>query len=295
MNMAARLQQGLTISEMRRAVSGLLREAGIDSAALDARILIGHALGLDHARLASQSDRVVSAEETAEISTLVARRQTHEPVARIVGEKEFWGLRFRLSPDTLIPRPETETLVEAALDFARKRLPSRTIRIADLGTGSGALLLALLHELQGAAGIGTDISMDATMTARANADRLGLSDRACFAVGNFGRALAGEFDLVLSNPPYIECGAIAALSAEVRNHDPHRALDGGPDGFDCYRTIAGDAKRLLAEGGALIVELGQGQCRSVTGLMAPYGLTPAGPARNDLSGIPRALTLIRAS
>ena len=221
-------------------------------------------------------------------TALAARRLDREPVARILGVKEFWGLPLRLNAATLVPRPETETVVEAALaaiDGAGPR--DRALRIADLGTGSGALLIALLTELPNATGIGTDVSREALAAARDNADRLGLAARAEFTVCDFGAALTGAFDLVVSNPPYIASADIATLAPEVRR-DPRRALDGGADGLDCYRTIAGQVPRLLKPNGDLVVELGIGQEPAVATLFRAAGLTPS-PARLDLSGIPRAL------
>ena len=187
-----------------------------------------------------------------------------------------------------MPRPETETVVEAALAAIDSDGPrTRALRIADLGTGSGALLVALFSELPNAIGIGTDVSREALAAARDNAGRLGLASRAEFAACDFGAALAGSFDLVVSNPPYIASADIAALPPEVR-HDPRRALDGGADGLDCYRTIAGQAPGLLKPDGHLVVELGIGQESAVAALFRSAGLVPS-PARPDLSGIPRAL------
>jgi release factor glutamine methyltransferase len=203
--------------------------------------------------------------------------------------KEFWGLPLRITTATLVPRPETETVVEAALaaiDAAGPR--ARALRIADLGTGSGALLLALLSELPYAIGVGTDVSLAALAIAHDNAERFGLLPRAQFVVCDFGAALAGGFDLVVVNPPYIASGDIAALPPEVR-HDPRLALDGGTDGLACYRAIATDARRLIAPAGHLVVELGIGQEAAVGALLRSEGLI-ALPARCDLSGMPRALT-----
>jgi release factor glutamine methyltransferase len=195
---------------------------------------------------------------------------------------------LHLNAATLVPRPETETVVEAALvaideDGAR----TRALRIADLGTGSGALLIALLSELPNASGIGTDVSPEALAAARANAGRSGVLPRARFAACDFGSALDGGYDLVVSNPPYIASGDLAALPPEVR-HDPRRALDGGADGFDCYRAIAAQAPRLLKHRGLLVAELGVGQAPAVAELFRAAGLVTS-PARADLAGIPRAL------
>jgi release factor glutamine methyltransferase len=251
-------------------------------------VLVGHALGLDHAGLAVQSRRALSTDEADAVAALAARRLAREPVARIVGHKEFWGLPFRLNADTLLPRPETETVVEAAL--AAVGHGSGAVRVADLGTGSGALLIALLSELPGAFGVGTDVSLAALDCARGNAAALGLGTRTAFVACDYGAALAGAVDLLVSNPPYVVRDDIATLQSEVRDFDPRRALDGGPDGLDGYRAIAADAQRLLSGEGVLVLELGQGQLDAVTALFAAAGLAPEA-VKNDLSGVARALIL----
>lgn len=277
------------IDATRRQLAREFRSHGLDTPELDARVLVGHALGLDHAALVAQSRRVLSTDEARAVSALAARRLAREPVARIVGHKEFWGLPLTLNADTLLPRPETETVVEAALAAADAgHLRSRAGRIADLGTGTGALLLALLSELPGAFGVGTDISSAALDCARGNAQALGLGGRAAFVACDYGNALAGGIDLLVSNPPYVARGDIATLQPEVRDFDPRRALDGGPDGLDGYRAIAADAPRLLAPGGIVVVELGHGQADAVTALFAAAGLAPKA-VKNDISGVARAL------
>jgi len=278
-----------TVEAARRALAREFRRCGLDSPELDARLIVGHALGLEHAALAAQSRRSLAAAEADAVAALAARRLAREPAARIIGRKEFWGLPFALNGETLVPRPETETAVEAAL-AAIERFKPRAPRIVDLGTGSGALLIALLCELPQASGVGTDISPAALDCARANAAALGIGARSSFIACDWGSALVGRFDLLVSNPPYIARGDIAALAPEVRAFDPRRALDGGPDGLDGYRAIAADARRLLAPGGALVVELGRGQLAAATALFAAVGLAP-GAVRHDLSGIPRALTV----
>ncbi len=278
-----------TVEAARRALAREFRRCGLDSPELDARLIVGHALGLEHAALAAQSRRSLAAAEADAVAALAARRLAREPAARIIGRKEFWGLPFALNGETLVPRPETETVVEAAL-AAIERFKPRAPRIVDLGTGSGALLIALLCELPQASGVGTDISPAALDCARANAAALGIGARSSFIACDWGSALVGRFDLLVSNPPYIARGDIAALAPEVRAFDPRRALDGGPDGLDGYRAIAADARRLLAPGGALVVELGRGQLAAATALFAAVGLAP-GAVRHDLSGIPRALTV----
>lgn len=277
-----------TVADIRRALAERFRSAGLDSPDLDARILTGHALGLDHAALTSAANRSLSGDEARAIEALAARRLRGEPVARITGVKEFWGLPLQVSPATLVPRPETETVVEAALALIDAGGPrTRALRIADLGTGTGALLLALLAELPNAFGVATDISVAALNVARDNARRHNLDTRAQFVACDFGTALAGGFDLVVVNPPYIASADIAGLAAEVRC-DPIQALDGGPDGLACYRAIATDARRLLAPTGHIVIELGIGQESDVAELLRIAGLESA-PTQPDLSGVARAL------
>jgi release factor glutamine methyltransferase len=283
------LARGMTVAMARRALANAFRRADLDSPALDARLLVGHALALDHTGLVIEDNRKLNGDEMCALASLAARRLAREPVARILGAKEFWGLTLRISEATLVPRPETETVVElalAAIDRGGGR--SRALRVADLGTGSGALLLALLSELPNATGAGSDLSQDAVELARENACRLGFSPRAQFFVCDFGAALTGGFDLVVSNPPYIASSEIAALAPEVQ-YDPQGALDGGSDGLAGYRSIAKDAARLLAPGGRLVVELGIDQELVVAAIFKAAGLA-TWPARTDLNGVPRALS-----
>jgi release factor glutamine methyltransferase len=289
------LEAGVSIGEARRTLARAFAAASLDAPEVDARVLIGHALGLDHAALLSRAEEPLEPDVRAHVAGLAERRLAGEPVSRIIGRKEFWSLPFLVTPAVLVPRPETETVVETALavlDAEDRR--SAPLRIADLGTGSGALLLALLHELPEASGIGTDRSAAALAVAAENAKLLGLAARARFAACDFGQALAGAFDLVVSNPPYVATGEIAGLAWEVRAHDPPLALDGGPDGLAAYRAIAADAHRLLAPDGHLVLELGAGLERPVSSLISGAGLAPAGPAHPDLLGIARALHVARA-
>lgn len=287
--------QGATVAQARRALTEQLRAASIESPELDARILVSHALGLDHAALAIASTEQVSDAAASRIGEFAARRLAGEPVARIVGHKEFWGLPFIVTPAVLVPRPDTETAVELALALLDREGPrTRALRIADLGTGSGAILLALLNELPNADGTGTDIDPDALAVARANAHALRLGARASFVKCDYGAALTGLFDLIVSNPPYVKSADIAALAREVREHDPRHALDGGADGLAAYRTIAADALRLLAPDGSLVVEIGAEQQKDVEFLLTKSGLAIAA-ARHDLSGIARALAARRAA
>jgi release factor glutamine methyltransferase len=283
------LKDGASVSEALQIIAQTFRAAGIDDADVDARVLAGHALHLDRARLVSQSDRVLEAREVNAISGLAARRLKREPVSRILGRKEFWSLALAITPDVLVPRPETETVVEGALDFVvRNGLRMEKLRILDIGTGSGALLVALLNELPNATGIGTDISRAALEAAQINVAQFGYESRSSLIACDMAAGVQGQFDLVVSNPPYIARGQIASLAPEVRDYDPMMALDGGGDGLTAYRSISADAKRILAQGGRLFVEMGAGQEPAVRELFTNAGLV-VGIARNDLAGTPRVL------
>jgi release factor glutamine methyltransferase len=283
------------IASARRLLTVQFQAAGIDSPALDARLLIENALGLDHTALATQATRALTDTERDAIAALAARRLQGEPVARILGEKEFWGLPFALSHATLVPRPDTETIVETALDAIGKERRNEALRIADLGTGTGAILLALLHECPNAMGLGTDIDPNAIETAQRNAQALGLASRARFRLADFAHDLGESFDLVVSNPPYIPTRDIETLAREVRDYDPIRALDGGADGLDAYRMIALKAPKLLSEGGLLVVEIGIGQADDVATIFTTEGGLDVVAIRPDLGGVPRALSARRGS
>ena len=282
---------GLRVDAARRDITARFKSAGLDSPELDARLLIGAALDLDHTGLSIQTSRTITRDEAEAIEKHVLRRIAHEPIARILGCKEFWGLAFQISPATLVPRPDTETLVSAALELlqSQNKLTS-DIRIADLGTGSGAILLALLSECPAAHGVGTDISEDALAIASINARNFGFTNRAAFVQSDYAAALSGPFDLIVSNPPYIRSDEIEKLDIDVRDHDPRLALDGGEDGLVAYRKIAGQAAPLLVAGGALIVEVGHDQAADVAKIMDASGLTVQTPTRADLGGIHRVVT-----
>jgi release factor glutamine methyltransferase len=278
-----------SIQDVRRALAARFSAAGIESPELDARLLLGAALGLDLTGLIVAAERPLAEQEAARLETFAARRLQGEPVARILAVKEFWGLPLKLSHATLVPRPDTETVVELALEALRSMPLPHGARIADLGTGSGAILLALLHELPDATGVGTDTSVAALKAAKANATALGLLRRARFVACDYAAALRGPFELVVSNPPYIRTADIQGLAGEVRNHDPLAALDGGVDGLDAYRRLIPQAAGLLVPGGVLAVETGYDQSAPVAALMAAEGLTVDGPARTDLGGVLRAV------
>jgi len=275
------------LAELRRN----LNEAGFETAALDARLLLLTALGIPATTLVTHPDTPLTAEESETLASFARRRLAHEPVARIVGIREFWGLPFRLSPETLVPRPDTETVVETALDL----LPDRQapLRIVDFGTGSGCILVALLHELPRATGLGVDLSPGALATARTNADENGVGGRCHFALSRWADAVSGPFDLIVSNPPYIASGVIPTLDEEVREHDPRLALDGGPDGLEPYRILLSEAGRLLAPGGLLAVEIGYDQAEELRSLAGSHGLEILRIA-HDLSGNPRCVAMRRS-
>lgn len=288
--LATAFDSGNSIESARRILAARLQSAGLEEAALDARLLVGAAVELDLTGMVTQAARRLRPEETARLEGYARRRLAHEPVARILGTREFWGLPFRLSEGTLVPRPDTETVVELALDIFRGLTISGRPRIADIGVGSGAILLALLHEIPDAFGVGTDVSLTALNTAGDNAIALGLADRAAFVACSYAAALRGPFDLIVSNPPYIPSAEIPTLSIEVRKYDPHLALDGGNDGYDAYRALIPQAAERLAPGGALIVEAGRGQARNIETLMAAATLVVERPPKADLAGVPRAVS-----
>ena len=286
------IEPGSALTTARRQMTRAFAEAGIESPDLDARILLAHALGHDLPAPAAD-DRALTPAEAAHLSAYGARRLRREPVALIVGEKEFWSLPLRVTADTLVPRPETETVVEAALAALPPDVRDKPLRIADLGTGTGAILLALLNELPQAFGVGIDISAPALAVARGNAERLGFGRRCAFVIGDFASALGGGFDLIVSNPPYVASGDLTELPPEVREHEPRRALDGGADGLAAYRSIATEAGRLVGSAGRIVLEIGWGRETDVVSLFGQAGLTHLGPARRDLSGTARALVFAR--
>jgi release factor glutamine methyltransferase len=263
-----------------------LAKAGIDEPRRRARALLAAATDLSAAEIFAYPERKLNPVQQARIAALLERMLAHEPLSRIVGRREFWGLEFLLSADTLDPRPESETVVASVL----ARLPDRdrAYRFLDLGTGTGILLLALLFEYKAASGVGVDNAPGATVTARDNAERLGIGARAHFIAGSWGAALTGRFDAVVANPPYIERATIATLPPEVRQYDPIRALDGGPDGLAAYRAIAADLPRLLPSGGIFATEIGQGQASAVAAILTQHGLHLDGIA-SDLAGIERVV------
>ena len=257
-----------TLHALHRQLVTAFRKAKIAAPELDARILVCHACGVSHETFVAEPERTVGKAELQLAGKLAERRFAREPVSRIVGEREFWGLEFELSPDTLDPRPDTETLVEAALDVARMLGGGDPLSILDIGTGSGCILVSLLFNNNTAKGIGTDISEKALEVARTNAARHGVDARAQFMCTNWADGLADRFDLVVANPPYIPAGEISNLEPEVHSYDPRRALDGGLDGLDAYRAIIPLLCEVLACHGWVLFEVGQGQADAVCELLA---------------------------
>ena len=278
-----------TPADLRREIVRLLSGTS-GSAALDARLLIAHATGCDWNDIVLRDDRVVDDAVAAEVRALANRRAAGEPVARIVGEREFYGLMLALHPETLVPRPDTETLVDAALAVASR---TRQIEVLDLGTGSGAILIAVLVALPYARGVGVDLSASATETARANARRHGVADRASFRVGDWTRDIDDRFDIVVANPPYVATNEIPGLPVDVRDHDPHVALDGGADGLGAYRKIFADLDRILVTDGVAFFEIGMGQADAVAGIADVNGFTA--DFGRDLAGIVRVAELRRTA
>ena len=272
-----------TVREVRRLLAQRLMRAGSGTAGLDARLLIEGSLATEN----PAPDMIMPPEALARLRGFAARRLAGEPVWRILGEREFWSLRFKLSPATLEPRPDSETIVEAALAELKGRR-DEPLSLLDLGTGTGCLLIALLSELPHATGLGIDLSQEACDTAAGNAALNGVAERAAFRQGCWTEGLSGRFDLIVSNPPYIPSSEIPGLSVEVREHDPILALDGGADGLAPYRSFARTLPGLLAPGGIVVFEIGAGQGPDVVALMQAGGLEFRG-SRHDLGGHERAL------
>ncbi len=267
--------------EITRDATVRLTTAGVDNSMLDARLLIAEALHSDCAQLLTQPDRILTPEEAARIESYINRRAAREPVARILGLREFWGLPFGLNESTLEPRPDSETLIDVALPFKPQT-------ILDLGTGSGCLLLALLHELPQATGIGIDIAPRAIEQAQQNAARLELQHRASFHVGDWFTGIAEKFDLIISNPPYIVAAEISELMPEVRDHDPIMALDGGADGLDAYRHLIPQLSSHLNSNAHIVFEVGEGQAFMVRDLLQQSGFDTVN-IHEDLAGVERSV------
>jgi release factor glutamine methyltransferase len=268
-----------------------LEAAGIDTPVFDARLLLEAGAGVTRLDIVTDPRRPMTAEQVSAVEALTRRREQREPAGHILGRRHFWTLDLAVSPDVLIPRPETELLVE----FALKTLaPQQEARVLDLGVGSGAILLATLTDRPNATGVGVDRSEEALAVAQANANALNLSSRLDLRKGDWAEDLNETFDLVLSNPPYIASNDIDGLAPEVALYEPRMALDGGADGYDAYRAIIAELPRLLKPGGVFAFEVGQGQADTVAGMAEAQGLTTM-PIKRDLADIPRVVAGQRAA
>lgn len=284
----------LTIDVARRRLAAAFGAAGIDSPTLDARLLVAAALGIDRAGIVRDPDRRIGTDAATIVEQFARRRLAREPVSRILGQRAFHGLDFHVGPSTLDPRPDTETLVDAALELARRGQSEggRALRILDLGTGSGAIIIALLAALPEATGVATDISAEALGFAQRNARRHYVEDRLVLQRTSWLDGICGRFDLVVSNPPYIPSAEIAALAPEVRCYDPGPALDGGADGLEAYRALLTGVGAILAADGWLLLEIGAGQAESLARLAKMQPQWAAGCEMStwpDLSGMTRCM------
>ncbi len=288
---------GITISTWLRGATSKLKAANVETPALDARLLIAHVTHKAHAALIAHGEQCLSADEISRLEHLLTRRLAREPVSRLLGTRDFYGRTFQITPDVLDPRPDSETLIDVALkQVAKEDLQNKDIRILDIGTGSGCLLLTLLAELPQATGVGTDISLAALKVAEANAAALGLTERAVFQQADILSGVNLDFNLVVSNPPYIPSGDIAGLERDVFEYDPHLALNGGPDGLQLYRRLANEICSVISDGW-VIVEVGCGQAADVIKLFQDFNSCMAskkGLIFSDLAGRDRVIT-VRAS
>lgn len=276
------------LDQALRAATSRLGAAGIEEPYREARILLGAAIGADQAGLLRRRGGDLTTEEAGRFDDMVARRAQRISAAHVIGHREFWSLDFRVTEDTLVPRPDSELVIETALELRPERDAVRSI--LDLGTGSGCLLLAALSEYRSAWGLGIDLSPKTAAVAQGNAAALGLASRAAIAVGRWTEALAGRFDLLLCNPPYIPAADIADLMPEVGLHEPRLALDGGADGLDPYRLLFADLPQRLTPAGLALFEFGIGQAEALQALAGAAGLAVVA-LRADLGGHPRVLAV----
>jgi release factor glutamine methyltransferase len=281
-----------TVGELVQSVSTRLAAVGVGESRLEARLLLAEAAGWSIETIVAERDSPLESGIVARVERLTGRRLAREPMSHILGWREFWSLRFRVTADVLTPRPDSETLVEAVLGALPDR--SAELRILDLGVGSGCLMLSLLHELPRASGVGIDRSQRALAVARQNADALGLAARSDLRAGDWGEGIAEVFDVVVSNPPYVPSDDIGALDPEVSEHEPWLALDGGADGLDCYRRLVGQLGYLVQPRGIVALEVGRGQAPAVARLVRDAGFR-AVSVHGDLAGIERVVLARRPS
>jgi release factor glutamine methyltransferase len=281
-----------TVGELVQSVSTRLAAVGVGESRLEARLLLAEAAGWSIETIVAERDSPLESGIVARVERLTGRRLAREPMSHILGWREFWSLRFRVTADVLTPRPDSETLVEAVLGALPDR--SAELRILDLGVGSGCLMLSLLHELPRASGVGIDRSQRALAVARQNAEALGLAARSDLRAGDWGEGIAEVFDVVVSNPPYVPSDDIGALDPEVSEHEPWLALDGGADGLDCYRRLVGQLGYLVQPRGIVALEVGRGQAPAVARLVRDAGFR-AVSVHGDLAGIERVVLARRPS
>lgn len=281
----------VTLGALLARARQLLIGADLEDAALEARLLVEHFTGTDRTAALSDPDRLIAAAQVRDVMAALQRRASGVPVHRIIGQRDFHGVTLKLSRETLDPRPDTEALVDLVLPALAGMARESECRILDLGTGTGAIALALLKEMARACAVGTDIQPGALETAAANADLNGLGERFEARLSNWFESVDGRFHAIVSNPPYIPINQIETLSREVREHDPIEALDGGADGLDAYRTIAARAADFLEPGGIVAVEIGHDQRQSVAKLFEDCGYALIGQSA-DLGGRDRALMFV---
>lgn len=286
MMMRAKKTENILAKEALRWAVMKLQQERIESASLDARILLEYVLGVNREQLLFSLELPITTEQYDRFAALVEKRVKRQPVSKIIGKREFWGINFAVNENTLDPRPDSETLIEYVLERIENR--DAALRILDLGTGTGCLLLSLLSELPAAKGIGVDASEEALTVAKENAAALGLTERTDFVPGDWCSKLEGKFDIIISNPPYIPTAEISALEPEVAEFDPILALDGGADGLNCYRKIMKQLPDMLAKDGFAAFEIGMGQQNGLGAIANENGFEITG-SKNDLSGIARCL------
>jgi release factor glutamine methyltransferase len=275
-----------TITQHLSDARKVLIAADVAGSALDARLLLQAACELSHEEIIAEPDRIISATQSAVFQNFITRRLGHEPVSRILGLREFYGREFVVTPAVLDPRADTETVIDLIRGLVAPAQAGG--KLLDIGTGSGAIIITLLAELATLQGVAVDISLDALQVAKKNALRHGVSGRLQFQHGSWFEGVAGRFNLIVSNPPYIPHAEIAMLETDVKDYDPHLALDGGGDGLYAYRALASGAADYLAVGGFIVVEIGAGQASDVTEIFARH-LFKLHSQKKDLGGHVRAL------
>jgi len=276
-----------TLRDLYVVTRDCLREGGVENPDIVARDLMKRTMEVSDLDIISNERRELYSGKIEELNQCLKRHISGEPVSRIFGEREFWGLPFRITPDVLDPRPDTETIVEIAMKRFTGNAPESVL---DLGTGSGCIIISLLSEWPHTRGIANDVCEKALAVAQGNAERAGIDDRLGFVQGSWGDKITDRFDLIVSNPPYISNPEIPNLPSAVKNYDPILALSGGDDGLDCYKIIVTETKRLLKSGGVCLLEVGFSQAEDVSRLVEDSGLSVI-DIHPDIAGIPRVVEI----